>query len=224
MQNPQRIQLRYCEMKGRSVHFQLTIRMACLCLRRKWVVGCRTNGWRVAELEKQSYNEPHREFILHRDEYLEIILEREAIPPNQVGTCGHHLVWKCISCHDSPTYCTKCLIDAHRQNPLHRIQHWSGEYWEDGWLRQAGTIIQLGHFGKRCPELEKMVALAREGTKPDHDAEGNLQDPEEAEDSDWGDEDDEDAILISLSVRLIVDFPPLAAVDRGAGGPDARPP
>ena len=91
-------------------------------------------------------------------------------------------------------------------------------------MRQAGAIVQLGHFGQRCPELEKIVALSREGTKPGGDGEGNLQDPEDAEDSDWGDEDDEDTLLISLSVCLIVDFPALAAVDWGEGGPDARPP
>ena len=150
----------------------------------------------------QSYNEPHREFLLHRDEYLRIILEREAVLPDQVGTCGHRLEWKCISCHDGPTYCTPCLRAAHQSNPLHRIQHWSGKFWEDAWLRQAGTIIQLGHRGDRCPELVKGVRP--NALKPDDDDEC-VPELEDMEDSDW-DDDDEVAPPSLKPVRCIKDL------------------
>ena len=119
-------------------------------------------------------------------------MEREAPPPDGVGTCGHNISWKCLSCHDAPTYCIGCLGDTHRKNPFHRVQHWTGGYWEDAWLRQAGVIIRLGHSGEWCAASQQLAAGIGDKTS-DQDAGPPLVEIEEAEDSDWEDDDEEDA-------------------------------
>ncbi|KAL4063319.1 hypothetical protein J3A83DRAFT_4193249 [Scleroderma citrinum] len=45
-----------------------------------------------------------------------------------------------------------CCIAAHELNPFHRIERWSGTFFEDFTWRLAGFIMHLDHGGKPCPQ------------------------------------------------------------------------
>ncbi|KAF8234554.1 hypothetical protein L208DRAFT_1261383, partial [Tricholoma matsutake] len=41
--------------------------------------------------------------------------------------------------------------DNHASNPFHRINHWTGSYFETAWLFQVRLVLHLGHNGASCP-------------------------------------------------------------------------
>ncbi|KAJ6584252.1 hypothetical protein B0H10DRAFT_2338079, partial [Mycena sp. CBHHK59/15] len=46
------------------------------------------------------------------------------------------------------------IVTAHQQMPFHRIQHWTGLYFERKSLKDLGLRIQLGHWranDRTCP-------------------------------------------------------------------------
>jgi hypothetical protein len=51
--------------------------------------------------------------------------------------------------------CMECFRDHHRFLPLHRIQHWAGEYFAPAWMCQVGVEIHLGHNGQPCPSRNR---------------------------------------------------------------------
>lgn len=62
--------------------------------------------------------------------------------------------WKCKDCFASPLVCGPCLKDDHHLNPFHCVQYWAGDSFKDGWLRDVGLFITLGHGGKPCPHTQ----------------------------------------------------------------------
>ncbi|THU89748.1 hypothetical protein K435DRAFT_677270 [Dendrothele bispora CBS 962.96] len=61
--------------------------------------------------------------------------------------------FRCIDCTNAPLMCQDCCVENHRFNPLHRIEHWTGRYFEKISLRRLGLVIQLGHQdGSKCPQ------------------------------------------------------------------------
>lgn len=103
----------------------------------------------------QSHFDFQRDFLDDRDPYLTALLAAEAPPSDGVATCGHAVEWRCSTCHGRPTYCTQCCREAHRSNPLHRIQRWEGLFFKRAWLRDVGLQLHCGHGGKRCPQLKR---------------------------------------------------------------------
>ena len=49
--------------------------------------------------------------------------------------------------------CLKCCRETHRIQPLHRVQHWNGNFFQDAWLYQAGVKLHFGHGGAPCPSV-----------------------------------------------------------------------
>ncbi|KAJ6573276.1 hypothetical protein B0H10DRAFT_2199452 [Mycena sp. CBHHK59/15] len=50
--------------------------------------------------------------------------------------------------------CRSCLLERHKQNPFHRVEHWTGNQFERKTLKELGLRIQLGHWygrDRRCP-------------------------------------------------------------------------
>ncbi|KIJ30793.1 hypothetical protein M422DRAFT_186662 [Sphaerobolus stellatus SS14] len=56
----------------------------------------------------------------------------------------------CKDCDSGELQCTKCIIGGHSRRPLHRIQRWNGNYFEDTSLANAGLTIDLGHNPVTC--------------------------------------------------------------------------
>ncbi|KAI1783871.1 hypothetical protein LXA43DRAFT_902761, partial [Ganoderma leucocontextum] len=98
-------------------------------------------------------NDYQREFLALRDEYLHRGLSREGLPANGLGICGHLAEWRCLTCHAAPTFCATCCRERHIDQPLHRVEFWTGTYFHPGFLRELGVQIHGGHQGAPCPSL-----------------------------------------------------------------------
>ncbi|KAI0040342.1 hypothetical protein FA95DRAFT_1502997 [Auriscalpium vulgare] len=59
--------------------------------------------------------------------------------------------FKCSDCTGGLFLCAGCIVSAHKTLPLHRVQKWTGTFFEPAPLHQLGLRIQLGHDGAECP-------------------------------------------------------------------------
>ncbi|KAG2123716.1 hypothetical protein BD769DRAFT_1628906 [Suillus cothurnatus] len=65
--------------------------------------------------------------------------------------CTSEPAYRCRDCFGTELYCQACIINRHRENPLHKIEFWNGCFFEDTTLKCLGLRIQLGHpIGERC--------------------------------------------------------------------------
>ncbi|KAF8171335.1 hypothetical protein BJ912DRAFT_1025200 [Pholiota molesta] len=47
--------------------------------------------------------------------------------------------------------CNVCMVQTHREAPLHRVERWTGQFFRKETLQALGLRIQLGHGGESCP-------------------------------------------------------------------------
>ncbi|KAJ7441783.1 hypothetical protein B0H11DRAFT_2251843 [Mycena galericulata] len=67
-------------------------------------------------------------------------------------------LFRCKDCHGGTMYCQACIVEKHRENPLHRIQRWTAGFFQKTSLSALGLRVQLGHrLGDCCwaPEPAK---------------------------------------------------------------------
>ncbi|KAI0037791.1 hypothetical protein FA95DRAFT_1585548 [Auriscalpium vulgare] len=81
------------------------------------------------------------------------LLEHSMLPqchhcPLDVAKPGQ---FKCPDCTGGLFLCAGCTVSAHKTLPLHRVQRWTGLFFEPSPLHQLGLRIQLGHDGAPCP-------------------------------------------------------------------------
>ncbi|KAF8430939.1 hypothetical protein L210DRAFT_3370723, partial [Boletus edulis BED1] len=50
-------------------------------------------------------------------------------------------VYRCSDCFNQPLFCTPCIREQHRRNPFHRVQQWTGSFFEDSSLNLVGTSV-----------------------------------------------------------------------------------
>ncbi|THU81849.1 hypothetical protein K435DRAFT_692763, partial [Dendrothele bispora CBS 962.96] len=100
-----------------------------------------------------------RTFIRHRDEYLAVLMILKGRGDHIPATCTFcppdreqaEPTFRCIDCNHGPLMCQECCVEKHQLNPLHRIQHWTGQRFQKVSLRQLGFVVQLGHQdGSTC--------------------------------------------------------------------------
>ena len=60
-------------------------------------------------------------------------------------------MWKCSDCVGCNNFCDDCVKVCHSSSPYHRVEHWTGTFFEPAWLCQANVLIHLGHGGLICP-------------------------------------------------------------------------
>lgn len=70
------------------------------------------------------------------------------------GTVRLH---RCRDCFDSTPVCGECIVDAHRSNPFHSIETWTGTYFKKSSLADLGFKLHLMHSGERCPYNDEHV-------------------------------------------------------------------
>ncbi|KAG1790947.1 uncharacterized protein HD556DRAFT_1445722 [Suillus plorans] len=60
--------------------------------------------------------------------------------------------YRCQDCFGVALYCKACTVARHKENPLHRIQHWVDGHFKCTSLKDLGLRIQLGHlvWGQCC--------------------------------------------------------------------------
>src|SRR5882757_4269771 len=103
----------------------------------------------------QSQNDYIRDYIPKRSHYLDILLDAEA--QNADGRClgcdNHDATWRCNECFGRPSYCSSCCKQTHARHPFHRVESWTGSFFQPSWLRHVGVCIHLGHGGGLCPTV-----------------------------------------------------------------------
>ncbi|KAF8965105.1 hypothetical protein BDZ97DRAFT_1659385, partial [Flammula alnicola] len=75
---------------------------------------------------------------------------REALPIEH-SRCSHcnenlHAVWRCQDCSLASPLCRKCMRHTHQDNPMHKIQRWTGTHFRSAELWEVGTYILVRHY------------------------------------------------------------------------------
>ncbi|KAI0037995.1 hypothetical protein FA95DRAFT_1506217, partial [Auriscalpium vulgare] len=96
---------------------------------------------------------PFREVFIQELLRLEGLGEGDTLSSCANPTCesGEHGYVKCVDCTGGVLMCRACTVKAHISSPFHRLQRWTGSFFDKYSLREAGLRIQLGHDGHACP-------------------------------------------------------------------------
>ncbi|KAI6027874.1 hypothetical protein BKA83DRAFT_4123754 [Pisolithus microcarpus] len=148
-------------------------------------------------LEVQTQNDYIREWLPQKEDFLHILLELEAPPvPRICKICRKDGVYRCPDCMHQPLLCTNCCHTRHEAHPFHRIQQWTGDFFEDCALHMTGLQLHLGHGGAPCPsassnEPPPFSEKSRHATagKGGDQAKGDTQDTRAVDDGEWEDVD-----------------------------------
>ncbi|KAJ7494558.1 hypothetical protein B0H11DRAFT_1716969 [Mycena galericulata] len=65
--------------------------------------------------------------------------------------------WRCGDCFGNRMLCTHCVIERHRDEPLHLLEEWEDDYFSPRTCRDLGLRYQIGHpRGEECPFVHLM--------------------------------------------------------------------
>ncbi|KAH9959751.1 hypothetical protein BGW80DRAFT_1183207, partial [Lactifluus volemus] len=56
-----------------------------------------------------------------------------------------HARWRCKDCTTSPLLCRFCMRHSHLDNPLHRIEYWTGSFFRPAHLWEVGVYVLVQH-------------------------------------------------------------------------------
>ncbi|KAJ7170315.1 hypothetical protein C8R43DRAFT_1120743 [Mycena crocata] len=109
-----------------------------------------------------------------RDSYADGLMRRQGRGPWwQAGCagCGQtNPQWRCEDCFASRMLCGACIVERHRDEPLHFLQEWENGFFQGRCLRDLNMRYQIGHpGGEDCPfvhltpGLKKFVVLHDNG-------------------------------------------------------------
>lgn len=105
----------------------------------------------------QTQNDYMRAYLPKRNTFLGCILAGEAISSMSCESCGQPARWRCLSCLGRPILCRGCCRRSHRQLIFHRVQKWTGKFFQDAGLWEVGVRLSVGHGGGPCPEQQIMM-------------------------------------------------------------------
>jgi hypothetical protein len=93
--------------------------------------GCVLNCWilppNMCMIHIQTSNDYIREWLGHKDEFLQTLLDLEGPPASrQCVVCNGDGIYRCCDCFGQPLLCSLCCREQHRRDPFHRIQQWTG--------------------------------------------------------------------------------------------------
>ncbi|TDL16540.1 hypothetical protein BD410DRAFT_816721 [Rickenella mellea] len=95
-------------------------------------------------------------WLNHRSEYLDELLRHDGCADHPIGQpcrgtgCMNEPLFRCVDCLGGLMYCRECIKKQHQRMPLHRIQRWTGTFYEKTSLCAIGLRVQLGHGGDTC--------------------------------------------------------------------------
>ncbi|KAF7310275.1 CxC2 domain-containing protein [Mycena indigotica] len=108
-----------------------------------------------------------------RDPFLHSLLWRDGRGKEGeiCAACGDSTraaIYRCSSCFGGAMWCQGCCVAAHRANPLHFIEKWTGVYFSRTTLGSIGLRVQLAHppheiCERPIPGRSDFVVLAANG-------------------------------------------------------------
>ncbi|THU77010.1 hypothetical protein K435DRAFT_703408 [Dendrothele bispora CBS 962.96] len=108
-------------------------------------------------------DQPLKEWIPYRDEYLSELLRLEGrgdVEKDECPWCGepsededgeHVSFYRCMQCFGEDLMCKTCCVKRHEANPLHVIEKWNGYLFEEVSLKSLGLVVYLGSH--KCGEV-----------------------------------------------------------------------
>ena len=88
-----------------------------------------------------------------RPELIFSLLQFEDLPEDSsCFFCQEPARFRCVTCIGHPFTCQGCCLKSHQHNPFHKIQQWSGGFFQSVNLRNLGFRLRMGHQGATCPE------------------------------------------------------------------------
>lgn len=136
-----------------------------------------------------------------RSAYLRRIIAAEGVEVNTCIHCDKVARWRCQCCLGRPMFCRECCRNSHRQHIYHRIQKWTGRFFQDASLWEVGVRLNVGHVGQECPSQSCLLEACRFveerkdaedhlsatqynfGPVPNHDQQPDSEEPPAAPDS-----------------------------------------
>ncbi len=93
-------------------------------------------------------------FLPHLDELQQFIMALEADENVGRGCASCQMPgaanYRCCECFNASPICATCIVKQHQSHPLHRIQKWTGTFFDAHTLRELGLIMYLGHHRTPC--------------------------------------------------------------------------
>jgi hypothetical protein len=71
--------------------------------------------------------------------------------------CQEPARWRCLCCLGRPMFCRGCCRQLHNKLIYHRLQKWTGLYFQDAGLWEVGVRLCVGHMGENCPSQETLL-------------------------------------------------------------------
>ena len=102
-----------------------------------------------------------REWLPKRKTYLRQMLATEAHGGQTCSCCERVPQWQCLCCLSQPMYCQHCCQEEHRNLIHHRIQKWTGLFFQDASLWEVGVRLCVGHMGQDCPAHKALLEACR---------------------------------------------------------------
>ncbi|KAF8122930.1 hypothetical protein K438DRAFT_1651868, partial [Mycena galopus ATCC 62051] len=99
---------------------------------------------------------PVKGWIPEREHYSDALLQLEGRGPWWSRGCsicnGANANWRCEDCFGNRLLCSACIVEKHRDEPLHLFQEWEDGYFQARTTRDLGLRYQIGHpFQEDCP-------------------------------------------------------------------------
>jgi hypothetical protein len=107
-------------------------------------------------IEKQSQNDYMRQWLPKRMTYLGRIISTEATVLT-CKVCQNPARWRCLCCLGRPMFCRGCCRTLHDKLIYHKLQKWTGLYFQDAGLWEVGVRLCVGHMGENCPSQELLL-------------------------------------------------------------------
>ncbi|KAF9777681.1 hypothetical protein BJ322DRAFT_1114817 [Thelephora terrestris] len=105
------------------------------------------------------------QWIQHRSVFLDELLRLDGLGDASEGLkpcpdCANHPgSLRCGDCFGGVLRCSGCMVSAHKSLPLHRIQLWNGDFFENTSLETLGLVVDLSHSGEKCPMVTESKCI-----------------------------------------------------------------
>ncbi|KAF8191957.1 hypothetical protein K438DRAFT_1590620, partial [Mycena galopus ATCC 62051] len=91
-----------------------------------------------------------------RDSYCDALLQLKGRGPWWSKGCARcnnpNPIWRCADCFGNRLLCGACMIERHRDEPLHLSEEWEDSCFKPRTTQDLGLRFQIGHpFGEDCP-------------------------------------------------------------------------
>jgi CxC2 like cysteine cluster associated with KDZ transposases len=125
-----------------------------------------------------------REWLPKRTAYLGRIISTEWSELT-CKVCKETARWRCLCCLGRPMFCRGCCRKSHDKLIYHRLQKWTGLYFQDAGLWEVGVRLCVGHMGENCPSQETLLETCSILEDEKDRADVQLPHPKRYEDPDY---------------------------------------